>query len=83
MAKRSSHQDKIIRNYYQNRNAIALQRAQELTTELFLATGKKRARHWEQLKSHLAALDIPPATIDQLIRQDDPKLLAEILNQKV
>jgi hypothetical protein len=44
MAKRSSHQDKIIRNYYQNRDAIALQRAQELVTELYLASGKKRVR---------------------------------------
>ena len=83
MAKRSTYQDKIIRSYYQNRDAIALQRAQELITELFLASGKKRARFWEQLKPHLAALEIAPETIDHLVQQDDPKLVAELLNKKV
>lgn len=82
MAKRSSHQDKIIRNYYQNRDAIALQRAQELVTELYLASGKKRARFWEQLKPHLAALQFAPETIEHLVQQDDPKLVAELLTKR-
>lgn len=82
MAKRSTYQDKIIRNYYRNRDAIALQRAQELVTELFLATGKKRARHWEQIKPHLAALGLPPETIDHLIQKDDPRLVAELIAKK-
>ena len=82
MAKRTSHQDKIIRNYYQHRDAIALQRAQELVTELFLANGKKRARFWEQLKPHLAALNIARETIEHVVQQDDPKLVAELLNKK-
>ena len=82
MAKRSSHQDKIIRNYYQNRDAIALQRAQELVTELYLASGKKRVRYWEQLKPHLAALNIAPETIEHLVQEDDPKLVAELLNKR-
>jgi phosphohistidine phosphatase SixA len=83
MPDRTPYQDKLIRNYYQNRDAIALQRAQELVTDLFLASGKKRTRCWEQLKPHLAALDISPQTIDHLIEKDDPKLVAEILNKKV
>ncbi len=82
MAKRSSHQDKIIRNYYQNRDAIALQRAQELVTELYLASGKKRVRFWEQLKPHLTALSIAPETIEHLVQKDDPKLVAELLNKR-
>ena len=38
----SKHQQKIIKNYYDNRDAISLQRAQELVTELYLSEGKKR-----------------------------------------
>lgn len=83
MAKRSPYQDKIIRNYYENRDAIALQRAQELVTELFLATGKKRARYWEQIRPHLAALGVAPTTIDHLVQSDDPKLVAQLLQKKV
>ena len=33
MAKRTKFQEKVIRNYYQNREAIAVQRLQELVTE--------------------------------------------------
>ena len=32
MAERSKYQQKIIKNYYQNREAISLQRVQELVT---------------------------------------------------
>ena len=39
----SKYQQKIISNYYQNLDTMALQRLQELVTELFLAdTDKKR-----------------------------------------
>jgi hypothetical protein len=82
MAKRSSYQDKIIRNYYQNRDAIALQRAQELITELYLASGKKRAMYWKQLTPHLTALGLTPETIDHLVKKDDPALVAELIQKK-
>ncbi len=41
----SRHQQSIIKRYYNNRDDIALQRAQELVTELYLAEGKKRGRY--------------------------------------
>ena len=44
MPKRSNYQDRIIRNYYQNRDTIMLQRLGELVTDLFLAEGKAKAR---------------------------------------
>ena len=47
MAERSNYQNKVIKNYYDNRENIALQRCQEIVTELYLATGKKRQRQWE------------------------------------
>ncbi|MFP6670264.1 MAG: hypothetical protein VB857_02520 [Pirellulaceae bacterium] len=53
MAERSSHQKKVIRNYYEQRDSIALQRAQELVTDLYLASGKGRQRHWKNLAIHL------------------------------
>ena len=45
MAEFSKYQQKVVRNYYENRDTIALQRVQELVTELYLTTGKKRAKH--------------------------------------
>jgi hypothetical protein len=69
MAERSRYQQNIIRNYYENRDTIALQRAQELVTELYLSEGKTRQRHWKNLAGHLEKLGVEPATITRLIER--------------
>ncbi len=79
MAKFSKHQQNIIRNYYENRDAIALQRVQELVTELYLAEGKKRRKYWEQIQPHLAALGVPTSQIEHLVQQDKPELVARLV----
>ena len=79
MAERSKHQAKIIRNYYQNRDSIAVQRLQELVTDLYLSEGKKREKHWKNVATHLAALGIKQPRIEHLIRQDKPELIADLL----
>ena len=81
MAKHSKHQQKIIQNYYQNREAIALQRLQELVTELYLSEGKRRARHWESVRGHLEKLGVKPAQIDHLVKKDDPELIAQLIKK--
>ena len=81
MPKRSKYQQKVIKNYYNNREAIALQRAQELVTELYLTDGKSRARHWKTLTTHLAVLGVKEAQIDDLRVQDNPELVAKLLEQ--
>ena len=63
MSKFSKHQQNIIRNYYENRENISLQRAQELVTELYLSQGKARERHWKNLIGHLEKLGVAPTTI--------------------
>ena len=79
MAKRSKHQEKIIKDYYQNRDAIAVQRLQELVTELYLSEGKKRARHWKLARNHLEKLGVEPSQIDYLVETDNPELVANLL----
>ena len=81
MAKRSSYQERIIKNYYDNRDAIALQRAQELVTELYLSTGKGRQRHWKHLRGHLEKLGVAPTTIAHLEEKDDPELVANLITK--
>lgn len=49
MAEHSKYQQKIIKNYYENREAISLQRLSELVTELYLAEGKARQRQWKNI----------------------------------
>jgi hypothetical protein len=81
MAKRSSYQDRVIRNYYKNRDAIAIQRLGELVTELYLAEGKKRAGVWKRVVVALQNLEIPAARIEHLQQQDNPALVAALVNE--
>lgn len=81
MAERSKYQQNIIKNYYENRENIALQRCQELVTELYLSEGKKRQKYWKSLENHLLKLDVKQPTIDHLIQQDDPQLVATLLEK--
>ena len=77
----SKHQQKIIRNYYQNREAISLQRLQELVTELYLAEGKKREKQWEYIVTTLKKLGLSQKRIDHLRAQDDPQMLAKVVEE--
>ena len=79
MSNYSKHQQRIIKNYYENRDSIALQRVQELVTELYLAEGKKRERHWKSLANHLEKLGVKQDHIDHLIKQDNPELVANLV----
>lgn len=81
MTERSRYQEKIIKNYYEQRDNIALQRVQELVTELYLTEGKKRERHWKSLRTHLAKLEVPEATIDHLVDSDNPELVANLVEK--
>src|ERR1041384_7249484 len=74
MAEYSKYQQKVIQRYYDNRDTIALQRAGELVTELYLATGKKRQKHWDSLALHLGKLGVKPETLAHLRAQDKPEL---------
>jgi len=79
MAERSNYQNKVIRNYYDNRESISLQRCEELVTELYLAAGKKRERHWKSLATHLGNLGVAEATIQHLREQDKPETVAHFI----
>lgn len=81
MAERTKYQQKIIKNYYQNYDAIALQRLQEQVTELYLAEGKARERMWQQAVKSLEKLKIPASRIQHLVKSDDPALLAKLLEE--
>jgi hypothetical protein len=81
MAKRSNYQDRVIRNYYQNRDTIMLQRLGELVTDLFLAEGKARARLWKRVAEILEKFKIPQEQIRHLVGSDNPTLVANLLKK--
>ncbi|TWT93760.1 hypothetical protein [Stieleria varia] len=79
MSNRTPHQDRIIKNYYRNRDSIGLQKAQEAITELYLSEGKKRETVWKRLVSHLEKAGLDAKQIKHLREQDDPALVAEAI----
>ncbi|MGD9723314.1 MAG: hypothetical protein AB7O59_18225 [Pirellulales bacterium] len=81
MAERSKHQQKIIKNYYENREAISLQRLSELVTELYLAEGKKRQKQWGYIRTALEKLKVPATRIEHLEKQDNPALVAKLVEE--
>ena len=81
MPEHTKFQQKVIRNYYDNREGIALQRVQELVTELYLSTGKKRDKHWESLALHLGKLGVKPDVIAHLRKEDKPELVAKLVEK--
>ena len=81
MAEYTKVQQKAIKNFYDNREDIALQRVQELVTELYLTEGKKRAKHWDSVALHLGKLGVKPDVIEHLRKQDKPELVATLVKK--
>jgi CMP-2-keto-3-deoxyoctulosonic acid synthetase len=81
MPKRSPYQDRIIRNYYQNRDEIMLQRLGELVTDLYLAEGTARAKLWKRVAEALTKLNVPKDQVQHLVQSDNPTLVANTLKK--
>jgi hypothetical protein len=75
------YQQKIIRRYYHNQDAIQRQRLAELVTELYLCEGKKRAKAWQTAAAAMKKLGVPQTRIDHLLQKDDPALLAQVVKE--
>ena len=83
MAKQyTAHQQRLIRNYYRNLDAIRAQRLQELVTELWLAgTAKRRDRLWARAQELLEKGDAPPAEVEAILAKRDVEALAWLVGR--
>ncbi|MFM2012939.1 MAG: hypothetical protein RLZZ396_1723 [Planctomycetota bacterium] len=79
----SRYQQSVIKNFYKNRDAVSLQRAQELLTELYLAEGKKKEKVWESLFTNLERMGVPADQIEHLRKVRNPELVAKLIEQKL
>ena len=81
MADHTPYQQKLIKRYYDNQETLAAQRLAELVSDLYLATGKKRQRVWENLEATMKKLSVPQSRIDHLKKQDNPALVAQLVKE--
>ena len=77
----SAHQQKIIKRYYNNIDAISLQKLGETVTELYLAEGKKRERLWKNAAATMAKMGVQPGRIEGMVKADKPELLAALVQE--
>ena len=83
MQEYTPYQEKIIKRYYENRDSIMQQKIADLTTDLFLAEGKKRTQIWKRIGAALTQLGVPQETIDELTAADDSAAFAEWVKANV
>ena len=81
MGKRSAYQQRVIRDYYRNQDAILVQRLGEVLSDLYLAEGKPRVRIWKRVATTLEKLKVPNQQIQHIVQSDNPTLLANLLKQ--
>ena len=81
MADYSPYQQKIIKRYYNNYDAIASQRLAELVGEIYLAEGKKLDRLWARVGETLTKLEFPASRVEHLLLKRDPSLLAGVMKE--
>ena len=78
MKEYTPYQQRIIKNYYRNRQGLALQKLQELVSELYLAeTDKKRDQLWKRVAKALGNLEIEPKLVEHILEQRSAEVLAE------
>ena len=77
----SPYQQKLIKRYYRNFDAISQQRLMELTTEIYLSEGKKLDRLWKNVSELLQKMEFPQSRIDHLLEKKEPQLLPGILKE--
>jgi hypothetical protein len=75
------YQQKIIKRYYENTDAIQGQRLSELVGELYLAEGKRKEKVWKDVGQAMARLGVPQSRIDHLLKQRNPVLIAELVKE--
>jgi hypothetical protein len=73
----SKFQQKAIKNFYDNRESISIQRLGELVTDLYLAEGKARATKWKTISTAHERLGVPKTEIAHLVKKDDAGMLAK------
>jgi hypothetical protein len=77
----TAYQQKIIKRYYDNLDAIAGQRLADLVGELYLTQGKKKEKAWQDAAAAMAKLGVPASRIANLMEKRDPALVAELVKE--
>jgi len=77
---RPKYQARVISRYYDNLDAIMLQKLGELVTALYLAdTVARQNQLWQRAHKAMVKLKVPPAIIDHIMEKRSVEILAKNL----
>lgn len=77
----SSYQQGIVKRYYQNLDALSLQKLSEAVTELYLCEDdRKAARLWTTVESALKKVQADPKRTAVIMARKDVRDLAALVN---
>jgi len=76
----TGHQQKIVDRYYDHLDSTALQRLQELVSEIYLAEpGPKKDKLWRTVETHLSKTGAPSGQAARVLADQDVKQLAQLI----
>ena len=81
MTEYSAYQQKVIHRYYENLDAISVQKLSELVADLYLSEGKKRQKLWERARAAMVNAHVPESRIDAVMASDSPEMLAKLVSE--
>ena len=77
------HQKRIVRNYYQNRDTLMLNRLSELVSDLYVCTDAKAAdRLWKRVETALSNLGVRKSAVRAMLDRRDLRAVARLLTER-
>jgi hypothetical protein len=83
MKRRSTYRDKLIRNYYENREDLMIQALSEIVSELYLASNDRvRAGLWRRAETAMRNLKVAEPEIARILQNHDLSALAKLVSRE-
>jgi len=83
MKRRSTYREKMIRNYYDNRDDLMIQSLSEVVSELYLASNDRaRANLWRRAETAMRNLKVTEPEIARILQNHDLAALAKLVSRE-
>jgi hypothetical protein len=83
MKRRGSFRDKIIRNYYENRDDLMIQSLSEVVSELYLTSNDRaRVQLWRRAETAMRNLKVAETEIARILQNHDLGALARLVSRE-
>ncbi len=83
MKRRTTYREKMIRNYYENRDDLMIQSLSEVVSELYLTSADRaRANLWRRAETAMRNLKVAEPEIARILQNHDLAALAKLVSRE-